>query len=523
MNKHESSKKMRKISRRLTSAVGSAVTLKLGMFCIAVGGFFLLIPIFSLTSDKLISSAVVAITYEKMDSMNTDEKSTFGSEKIEKLTLRNVDGGKIIEESRMSQFEIDLFYCERHEVPHLRWFVDSYIDERKRRDGVQVSVKEVLLDKHAVFRKNAVSIIYYNRSLSPRCIGETTPEFRDALAASRMSTNHSNNVVAVNDPKEVFGGDARCMDRYAEPYGGVDLLFDRSLGRNFSGDCTKIHFLQGLEYTTRDHSAGVGYDIKRLCKQHTLEDVMADLEANPRPYNTFLATARLIKRSHHPADALVRSSLFSLLAEEFGNELVQGTKFVRIDLKGSNYTTAKCDGPDVNVANCKRSFKFSIDMENTSEQGYVSEKVFTGFLAGTIPIYFGAPDIHRYLNPKRFINCKLPTDVLNEFRSFKHGSKFRFPNSEPNPLHNEKVNYLRIHDDSVKFLRPHLQSCLEKVRRVNDDDELYFNMLTQNVFKDQEIICAQDPINFDVGEQLYRYFSKRGLLGQSGEYAATAL
>ena len=32
-------------------------------------------------------------------------------------------------------------------------------------------------------------------------------------------------------------------------------------------------------------------------------------------------------------------------------------------------------------------------MENTQELGYVSEKLFAGVLAETVPVYFGAPDV----------------------------------------------------------------------------------------------------------------------------------
>ena len=33
------------------------------------------------------------------------------------------------------------------------------------------------------------------------------------------------------------------------------------------------------------------------------------------------------------------------------------------------------------------SYKFSIAMENTEEEGYLSQKIIDSFLSGTIPIY----------------------------------------------------------------------------------------------------------------------------------------
>jgi hypothetical protein len=49
--------------------------------------------------------------------------------------------------------------------------------------------------------------------------------------------------------------------------------------------------------------------------------------------------------------------------------------------------------------------------------GYVSEKIFDCFFAGTIPIYLGAPDIERYVPPETFID-------LRQFRSYADLERF---------------------------------------------------------------------------------------------------
>lgn len=50
------------------------------------------------------------------------------------------------------------------------------------------------------------------------------------------------------------------------------------------------------------------------------------------------------------------------------------------------------------------NYKFSIAFENSSKPGYVTEKILHAFAAGTIPIYWGAPDVARDFNPRSFIN-----------------------------------------------------------------------------------------------------------------------
>ena len=50
-------------------------------------------------------------------------------------------------------------------------------------------------------------------------------------------------------------------------------------------------------------------------------------------------------------------------------------------------------------------YKFTITFENDSVPGYISEKIFHPLRVGSIPIYWGCPEIAQYVNPDCFINC----------------------------------------------------------------------------------------------------------------------
>ena len=52
-----------------------------------------------------------------------------------------------------------------------------------------------------------------------------------------------------------------------------------------------------------------------------------------------------------------------------------------------------------------RDFKFVIAFENNAVKGYITEKLSNAYLAGSIPIYWGAPDVNDYFNPDSMINC----------------------------------------------------------------------------------------------------------------------
>lgn len=56
-------------------------------------------------------------------------------------------------------------------------------------------------------------------------------------------------------------------------------------------------------------------------------------------------------------------------------------------------------------------YRFVIAMENSTRPGYITEKLINAFLAGAIPIYWGAPDVHQYFNPAAFVLVRNKADI----------------------------------------------------------------------------------------------------------------
>ena len=79
--------------------------------------------------------------------------------------------------------------------------------------------------------------------------------------------------------------------------------------------------------------------------------------------------------------------------------------------------------------------KFTIAFENTSYDGYCTEKIMEAFAAGVVPIYWGDPNVAKDFNPESFIN-------VHDFSSF----------------------------DEV----------VECVRKIDNDDDLYLKMRNAN-------------------------------------------
>ena len=50
-----------------------------------------------------------------------------------------------------------------------------------------------------------------------------------------------------------------------------------------------------------------------------------------------------------------------------------------------------------------RQYKFMMCFENSKHPGYVTEKLLNAYAAGTVPIYWGTPEVLTWLNPKAFL------------------------------------------------------------------------------------------------------------------------
>lgn len=87
-------------------------------------------------------------------------------------------------------------------------------------------------------------------------------------------------------------------------------------------------------------------------------------------------------------------------------------------------------------------YKFIIYFENSIGEGYITEKIFNCFLAKTIPVYFGAPDVENFINKDSFINIKTKEDFENAYEKMQELND----NEEK---YNEFINKDKINKDFI--------------------------------------------------------------------------
>lgn len=105
------------------------------------------------------------------------------------------------------------------------------------------------------------------------------------------------------------------------------------------------------------------------------------------------------------------------------------------ELQKINYT-------DIPKVFRNKKYKFYICFDNNSTEEFISERLIIGMQSNTIPIYRGSPNIGKYFNTKSFIN-------VGDFENFNE--------------------------------------VIEKIKKIDEDDELYEKVLKEPWFKNNKI------------------------------------
>ena len=141
---------------------------------------------------------------------------------------------------------------------------------------------------------------------------------------------------------------------------------------------------------------------------------------------------------------------------DFINKL---NNYKKVDMGGKCYKNIH--GKVRNKIKFLSKYKFSIAMENSRGDGYLSEKLVDSFRAGTIPIYYGDYLVDEFINPKTYILIKGRKDM------------------------DKKIEY---------------------IKKIDNDDKLYMEIIKEKPIIDKKFIEKIDKK--EITEFLYNIFSQ---------------
>ena len=110
-----------------------------------------------------------------------------------------------------------------------------------------------------------------------------------------------------------------------------------------------------------------------------------------------------------------KANLWDYLELEYSKDIHHISQYYSKIESSSCYSSAE-------LLNVFSKYKFIVVMENTHQEGYITEKIFNVFQAGAIPIYDGAPDIDNFINPESFLSFD-DDDLLEKFDYLKDNKK----------------------------------------------------------------------------------------------------
>jgi hypothetical protein len=98
-------------------------------------------------------------------------------------------------------------------------------------------------------------------------------------------------------------------------------------------------------------------------------------------------------------------------------------------------------------------YNFCLCLENSPMEGYITEKIFDCFYAGTIPLYLGAPDIADYINPDSYIDLRNYgswDDMWNDIKTMSNDKLTQMRNSGKEFLLQDGIKYTNSMINLVK-------------------------------------------------------------------------
>ncbi len=106
-----------------------------------------------------------------------------------------------------------------------------------------------------------------------------------------------------------------------------------------------------------------------------------------------------------------------------------------------------------------KDYRFAICFENSHINGYLTEKIFSYFAAGCVPVYYGTPNVEKYI----------PKECFIDYRDFQTNEDlYQFLKAMPEETFNQYIENIRAYlkSESARVFTP--QFMCETIKGVNN-------------------------------------------------------
>lgn len=173
-----------------------------------------------------------------------------------------------------------------------------------------------------------------------------------------------------------------------------------------------------------------------------------DIKVHPKTKNTsMIYSARQSIDGHYLRHRI--GDYYQSLSNEWPK--FPGIKLPQIELFGTGQKnedgSAFWDGGFEHKSLGLIDYRFSVVIENTTDINYFTEKIIDCFLTGTVPIYWGCPNIGDFFDPRGIVHVETYEDIINAIETLTESDYERMM---PYVLANfEKALPYRFHEDTV--------------------------------------------------------------------------
>ena len=168
---------------------------------------------------------------------------------------------------------------------------------------------------------------------------------------------------------------------------------------------------------------------------------------------------------------------------------------------------------DVNLLNLFNNYKFIYCVENSINNGYITEKIFNSYFSRTIPLYIGPNDKYRYFNSSSFID-------INNINNSEYDKKniidkiIELNDNEQifnHFINQEKINIIFNNQDYQSKSNKFIIKKLESINKDKNNLDLISKVILQ--VKQQQSINLLDKFEFIqgndiIGNDLYYHTSE---------------